>query len=276
MSGVDETAGVMGAKLIAANLRQRCASYLIPLFDLPTVELLALIDGNGITGYRTAATTALAIDALTTSGPLHVGVLGTGFEARNHVRALASVRDIASVAAFSPNPASRQAFADAMADTGLAISMRETSQEVVAAAPDVLICAARSKGEVPLFDGAWLSPGMMVASIGSTVPEQREIDVETIARASLIVADMVDEVMHETGDMLLAEKAGVRFATKIRPLSSVIGSAAPVRITGDEIVLYKSAGSALQDLTVAAMCYARAVELGLGSYLENTIRPVNK
>lgn len=63
LSGVPGDGAPMGAKLIAASPRGRRASYLIPLFDQDTVELLALLDGNAITGFRTAATSALAADA---------------------------------------------------------------------------------------------------------------------------------------------------------------------------------------------------------------------
>ncbi|MFT4182485.1 MAG: ornithine cyclodeaminase family protein [Rhizobium sp.] len=268
--------GVMGAKMIAANIRNKRASYLIPLFDQESVELLALIDGNSITGFRTAATTALALDALTRPGKVSVGILGTGFEARNHLKAFASVRDISSVRVFSPNPDSRASFKAEMASLELAISGEDSARSVVESRPDILICAARSRQEQPLFDGAWLAPGMTVASIGSTLPEQREVDPDTIARADLIVADMAEEVAHDTGDMRAAKDAGVAFEDKLIPLSELVCGRHPGRRHADEIMLFKSVGAALQDLAVAAMCCARARELGLGTYLSQTIHPVLK
>ncbi|HWU64792.1 MAG TPA: ornithine cyclodeaminase family protein [Ensifer sp.] len=276
LTGVAPVGGVMGAKLIAANTRNKRASYLIPLFDQESVELLALIDGNSITGYRTAATTALALDRLAPAGAVSVGILGTGFEARNHLKALAAVRSISSVRVFSPNPESRAKFRAEMAPLELEIAGEATARDVVQSAPQILICAARSRDEQPLFEGSWLSTGMTVASIGSTLPEQREVDPETIARANLIVADMAEEVAHDTGDMRAAAQAGVSFDQKLVPLTDVMGGRHPGRTSLDDIVLFKSVGSALQDLTVAAMCFGRARELGLGTPLPQTIRPVLK
>src|SRR3954470_18293372 len=107
MTGVAEDTGLMGAKLIAAVPANGVVAYLIPLFDQDTAELVALLDGHSITGYRTAATSALAADLLTPDGALTVAVIGSGFEARNHVRALAAVRDLASVQVYSPRAESR-------------------------------------------------------------------------------------------------------------------------------------------------------------------------
>jgi alanine dehydrogenase len=276
LSGIDAAGGLMGAKLIAANLRNRCASYLIPLFDQETTELRALIDGNAITGFRTAATTAMAVDALTKPGPVSVGILGSGFEARNHLRALASIRQIDSVAVFSPNPASRESFATSLADLGIAILGCGSAREVVEGGPDTLICAARSRDEQPLFDGDWLQPGTTVASIGSTLPEQRELDPRSLQRAALIVADMPDEVAHDTGDMIAARSAGLALDDRIIALADLIGGRHAGRNSADQILIYKSVGAALQDLVVAALCLRRATDMGLATPLPRTILPVKK
>lgn len=69
LGGVPAGSGLMGAKLIAASPTDRRAAYLIPLFDQRTAELVALLDGNSVTGFRTAATSALAADVLAPDGP---------------------------------------------------------------------------------------------------------------------------------------------------------------------------------------------------------------
>lgn len=276
LTGIAPDGGVMGAKMIAANTRHRRASYLIPLFDQESVELLSLIDGNSITGYRTAATTALAVSELARPGPVTVGILGTGFEARNHLHALAAVREIRHVKVFSPNPESRAAFIRDVEPVGLDVEGQANARDVVEAAPNILLCAARSRLEQPLFDGEWLSQGMTVASIGSTMLEQREVDPVTIARAALIVADMPEEVAHDTGDMHAAKQAGVSFDEKLVSLSDLIGGRCAGRKSPDDIVLFKSVGAALQDLAIATMCYSRARDIGLGTYLQQTIHPVQK
>lgn len=275
LSGVPGDGGPMGAKLIAASLRHRRASYLIPLFDQESVELTALLDGHSITGFRTAATSALAADLLAPAGPLHVAVIGSGFEAQNHVRALAAIRTLSSVTVFSPNPASRNRFTEELANLGLPLATAESAEAATADA-DLVVCAARSRDEQPTLREA--PAGATVVSIGSTLPEQRELATEVIAHAKVIVADMVDEVAHDTGDLIVAKEAGIDFAGKVVSLADVVSG----RTTGrpahdpDAVVIYKSVGSAAQDLAVAAMCTRRAAELSLGTKLPVTISPVSK
>jgi ornithine cyclodeaminase/alanine dehydrogenase-like protein (mu-crystallin family) len=265
----------MGAKLIAASPPARRASYLIALFDRDTTELAALMDGNNVTASRTAATSALAVDHMAPRRPLSVAVVGSGVEARNHVFAISAVRTFRGVAVFSPTKQNRGRLADEISATiggGRAVS---TAEEAVAGA-DLVIAAARSWDESPTVEGAWLAPRATVVSIGSTLPEQREVDVDVIRRAAVIVADVPAEVASETGDMIAAATAGVDIASKLVSLEAVVREPLVVRRDPAAVVLYKSVGSARQDITVAELCLERARALGLGSRMNSTIEPVAK
>lgn len=274
LSAVSPAGGHVGCKLIAASMTARRASYLIALFDQHTTALAALIDGNRITGLRTAATAAVAVDAAAPHRPLRLGVLGAGFEARGLLDALQAVRAIADVQVFSPTPASREAFAERCRSVhGLPARALDTPQQALQGA-DVVLCAARSRDESPVLRGAWLEPGMTVVSIGSTLPEQREVDEAVIARATHIVADMPEEVAHDTGDLLAATRAGIAFNDRLVPLSDLVGGRV-VRRPGD-IILYKSVGSALQDVITAEMLLARARARGIGHAMPHSIVPVAK
>ena len=264
----------MGCKLIAASPRARCASYLISLFDARTMALAALIDGNRVTGLRTAATAALAVDRLAPRRPLRVGVIGAGFEARGALECLAAVRAVQSVRVFSPTPASRERFAAGLRPA-LDIAAADGPESVVRSA-DVVLCATRSRDETPVLRGAWLPAGATVVSLGSTLPEQREVDEETLARAACVVADMPDEVAHDTGDAIAAVKAGVDLASRLVSLSDLVAGRAAPRRNEDDIVLYKSVGSALQDIVIAEMLLARARQQGRGVELPASIVPVSK
>lgn len=269
-------AGLMGTKTIAGSLgEKRMFSYLVALFDPATAELEALLDGNSITGYRTAATSALAADLLCMAGDLDVGVIGSGFEARKHVEALAAVRTLASVRVFSPRPESRSRFAAELAETARLVEPVATPEEAVAAA-SLVVCAARSYNETPTLAGAWLRPGTTVISIGSTLREQREVDAECIARADLVVADMVVEVLHDTGDLLAANAEGIDISDRISSLAEVVAGRAVGRTNAQQIVLYKSVGSAVQDLAVATMCVTAAKEAGRGVPFPIHLQPVQK
>ncbi|GAA4718578.1 ornithine cyclodeaminase family protein [Phytohabitans rumicis] len=274
LSGVPGDGGLMGAKTIAGAMSVREFTYLISLFDQASAELVALLDGNSITGYRTAATSALAADMLVAPGPLTVSMLGSGFEAKKHVQALAAVRELNSVQVFSPRPESRERFARDLDDLETAIIPANSPAKAVAGT-SLVICAARSYDETPILLGRWLEPGMTVVSIGSTVTEQREVDPEVIARADVIIADVLHEVLNDSGDLIAAREEGVD-PNRIASLADLVGGHAPGRTNTEQIVIYKSVGSAVQDLAVAAMCVRRARESGLGATLPIRIQPVRK
>jgi len=264
LPGVPGDGGLMGAKIIAAAPGAGRVSYLIALFDQATTQLVALLDGNTVTGYRTAATSALAAGLLAVRGPLTVGVLGSGFEAGKHLRAIAAIRDVTAARVYSPRAASRDRFAADAADLPFPVTPAAAPQEAVAGAA-LVICAARSRDESPVLLGRWLAPGMTVVSVGSTLPEQREVDAATIARADVIVADVVDEVLRDTGDLIAARLAGTDVAGRVASLAGLVSGALAGRTDDRQIVLYKSVGSAVQDLAVAAMCVRAALDGGLGT-----------
>jgi ornithine cyclodeaminase/alanine dehydrogenase-like protein (mu-crystallin family) len=108
---------------------------------------------------------------------------------------------------------------------------------------------------------------MVVVSIGSTLPEQREIDSSVVATCDLIVCDVVDEVVAETGDMLAAVRDGVEFKNKIVSLNHLLSRAAADRAAKASIPLFKSVGSALQDLAVAELVFDKACSQGLATLL---------
>lgn len=256
-----------GAKLMASSRAKRTA-YLVALFDQQEGGLVALLDGNVITACRTAATTALAIDCiLRNAQPPRLGILGSGMEARAHLLAIAAVRPPAEVLVYSPSPDNRAAFATEFAQR-LAIPCRAVdAPSAVIAGADLLLAAARSRDETPIFSGAQLRPGMTVASIGSTLPEQREIDAETIARSDLIVADEPHEVATRTGDCIAATRAGIDFAAKLVSLSDLVAGRMSDRLGAAQLVLFKSVGAGIQDIAVAEFMLGRAVEAGLAMEL---------
>lgn len=276
LPAVSPDGAYVGAKMISASPRAGRASYLLALFDATTMELRALMDANSITGMRTAATSAIAVDAITPQGPLDVAILGSGFEAFKHLSAVSAVRPLGTIRVFSPRATSRRRFAaDAHRELALEVSPARTAEEAVRGA-DLVICAARSSDETPILHGDWLAPGATVVSIGSTIPEQREADWVTFERAHAVIADVVDEVLHDTGDGIDAQKNGVDVEAKCRSLTEVIGGAVQVRESDDDIVLYKSVGSALQDITLGALILRRADQTGAGYETPPFVIPVSK
>jgi ornithine cyclodeaminase/alanine dehydrogenase len=257
-----------GAKLMASSRTKRTA-YLIALFDQEEGGIVALMDGNAITACRTAATSALAIDCLVPVDHhrLRLGILGSGTEARAHLLATAAIRRPSEILVFSPSTENRAAFAAEFAGR-LAIPCRSVaSPEAVLAGCDLLVAAARSRDETPIFRGAELRDGTTVISIGSTLPEQREIDSETIARCSLIVADEPEEVAHRTGDFIAAREAGIAFEGKLASLSDLVMGKLEARRAASCLTMFKSVGAGIQDIATAEFVFDRASAIGLAAEL---------
>jgi ornithine cyclodeaminase/alanine dehydrogenase-like protein (mu-crystallin family) len=266
LTAIAAKGGLMGAKIIAKG-EPRPADHLTALWDPATAKLVCLIEAKTVTAMRTAGTSAVAIDRMAKPGPIRVAVLGSGREAATHVSATAAVRPIGALSVYSPTPRNREAFAEkCAAELGVPCRAVDQPRQAVEGA-DLVLAAARSHDETPILQGAWLVPGMMVVSIGSTVPEQYEVDTEVIRRAEAIVADVPEEVANETGDMIAARAAGVAFDDKIVPLSDLASGRRAVLQTADTIVMFKSVGSGLQDIAVSQMCYAKALAAGVGTAL---------
>ena len=258
-----------GAKLMgmATAAAEPGAEYVIVLYDRETSRIAAFVDGHRVTAYRTAATSAMALDRLAPPGPIRLGVLGSGLEATMHVRAFAAVRLLEHVAVFSPSRERREAFAAAASDE-LGVSARAIEEPAAAVADaSVVLAAARSHGEVPILFGDWLSPAMTVVSIGSTVPDQREIDASVVAACDLIVCDDVDEVSERTGDMLEAQRAGVGFRDKSFSLHQLLTGQLDERLAAAPRRLFKSVGGGLQDVVVAELVLRKALVGGIATPL---------
>ena len=266
----------MGCKLIAASPKNKKASYLISLFDQDTMRLAAIVDGNRITDIRTAASSAVAVDAIATSEQLEVAVLGSSALARSHLHALNVIDRIGKIRVYSPTAANREKLAQEFSALyGLDIQAVDSPEEAVKHA-NVVVCASRSRDGGPVFNAAWLEAGMTIVSVSSTLPEQREIDVETMKQASLIVADMPEEVLHETGDALVAIEAGCDVAAKTVSLASVVSGQVQVRQNPTDIVIYKSVGSALQDIVTAEMLLRNAKSSGLYQEMQESIVTIDR
>jgi alanine dehydrogenase len=267
LTAVPPGARYMGAKLFGIG-RRRTLQYVIVLIDQETGEVAGFVDANLITAYRTAATSAVAVDLLAGTGPQVMGLLGSGAEAQSHLRAIARVRNLKTVQVFSPTPEKREAFAQRFTQE-LGVECRAVaSAEAAVAGSDM--AAARSRNEEPILFGRWLRPSMVVVSIGSTLPEQREIDSSVVAACDLIVCDVVDEVIAETGDMLAAAREGVEFKSKIVSLNQLLSQTTPQGAAKPAMPLFKSVGSALQDLAVAELVFDKACVQGLATQLPIT------
>jgi ornithine cyclodeaminase/alanine dehydrogenase len=106
-----------------------------------------------------------------------------------------------------------------------------------------------------------------IISIGSTIPSQREIDTSVVDACDLIVCDAVEEVLEQTGDMLAAEQAGLRFRDRAFSLHELMSGGLDARVRAATRSLFKSVGGGLQDIVVAELLLRKVLASGLATPL---------
>jgi ornithine cyclodeaminase/alanine dehydrogenase-like protein (mu-crystallin family) len=256
---VMEGSGWMGFKAmnLAAGLGVR---YQVHLYRIADGELLAIMDAQHLTTLRTGATSAVATRRLAPKEPTTVGVLGSSVEARAQLEAIHALGLTRAVRVYSRTPENRERFARTYGHMWkLDVKPVGSAREAVEGCG--IVVAAVKSTETVLY-GEWLSPGMHVNSVGTARPDQREIDPVTFQRSAITVVDTREGVFGEAGDALAAK--GVVSAEDVFELADLVAGRAPVRSDAKQITLFKSVGTAVQDIGLAVRVYQKATEMGLG------------
>ena len=187
------------------------------------------------------------------------------------LRALHAVRPIRRVFVYSPTPEHRARFALEMEEElGIAVRAVLSPEEAVSEAGLVITATTSWKG-VPILSGEWVCSGAHISAIGSTVPQLREIDVETFRRSALVVVDSREQAVRESGDVIAALREGAVHEDSLTELWEVVGRGQPASRRPDQITLFKSVGAAIQDLAVSYLAYRVSVERGVGLEVDNLL-----
>ena len=263
----DERGGALGMKSVTffpGNAGGAHATHLatVLLLDPTHGGLLAILDGRLVTEMRTAAVTAVSVDVLARTDACHLAILGSGVQARSHLRALALVRELASVRVWSRTAAHAERFVREMErEVRCPLRAAATVREAMGGA-DVVVTVTSARE--PVVDAAWLEPGMHLCAVGSSAPDMRELDAASVARCRVFV-DSRASAAAEAGDLILARREGrIDENHVIAELGEVVGGA-PGRRAADEITLFKSLGLAVEDVATARLAVERARELGIGT-----------
>lgn len=260
---VMEQSGWMGFK--AMNLTPGLGvRYQVHLYRVDTGELLAIMDAQHLTTLRTGATSAVATRRLAPPEPTTVGLLGSGVEARAQIEAMYALGLAKSVRIYSRTPSNREQLAQELRhDWKIDVQAVPEARQAVEGC-GIVVAAVKSSETVLL--GEWLGPGMHVNSVGTARPDQREIDPETFRRSAVVVVDTREGVFGEAGDALAARD--VITADQAYELSELVAGRAPARTDASQVTLFKSVGTAVQDIGLAACIYERARERGRGTEIE--------
>jgi ornithine cyclodeaminase len=217
-----------------------------------TGEPLALIDGRVLTAWRTAAASALAARYLAREDAAHLVMVGAGALAPHLVRAHAAVRPIKRVTLWNRTQSRAVALGFGLAVAGLEIDVTDNLEEAVREA-DIVSCATLSTN--PLIQGKWLKKGSHLDLVGGFTPKMREADDDALRRARIFV-DTRAGATKEAGDITDPLKRRVIKKADIQAdLFDLCRGAAKGRKTKSEITLFKSVGTAIEDLAAAMLVW---------------------
>ena len=239
--------------------------YQVHLYLIATGELVAIMDAQHLTTLRTGATSAVAVRRLARKGPAVVALLGSGVEAHAQLEAVQALGIVKSARVFSPTPVHRERFAEEFRRKHDMDIRAVASAQAAVAGSDIVLAAVKST-ETVLF-GEWLAPGMHVSSVGTARRELREIDPVTFQRSAVIVVDTREGVFAEAGDAVAAKD--VVAPEDVHELCQLVVGNAPTRTRDDQITLFKSVGTGVQDIALAAVIYRNASARGLGTRFDD-------
>jgi alanine dehydrogenase len=252
---------IMGFKVFNGSIAQG-VRYVIGLYRASSGELLSLMDASYLTAARTGATTGLATRLITPEDEVPVvGVIGSGLEARTNLEAICAVRTVREVKVFSRDADRRARFAEEMGER-LQLDVHPVASGAEAADAEAVLVATNTgmnTGRVAL-EADWLPSAAHVSTIGSTMPALREVDAELFARADVVVVD-TEHARNESGDLIAAVEGGQWSDDKLRLLHELPGTDNPV---AGPLTVFKSVGTATQDIIAAAATYETARARGLG------------
>ena len=242
---------------------------IIPLFDITTGELIAIIDAELITVVRTAATSAAATDVLARKDSETVAILGSGKQGKAHVQGMLAVRDIKTVYMWDLYFDAAKSACELMKAQYPQVEFIpcETAKQAVVNA-DIICTTTPGKTETPVLLGEWLKDGAHINAVGTCSARGRELDGEAVKKA-VIFSDWTEACNRDAGDILFNLKIGE--LTEIPPMveaGEVLAGRHPGRTDDKQITMFESVGISVEDIAAAKMIYQYAKENNIGTWLE--------
>lgn len=219
---------------------------------------IALIDGASVTQLRTAAASALASQYLSREDSAHLVVIGTGALAPYMAAAHCTVRPITRVSVCGRRQERAVATVNAIRSlvpghVKLAVAQ---SIETAVTSADIVTCATTSK--TPVLLGRWLKRGVFVDLVGSFSRSAREADDDVVLRSRIFV-DTFEGALAEAGDLLDPLERGILQRERIEgELADLVCGRVKGRADKDESILFKSVGTAIEDLAAVQLIIGKA------------------
>ena len=260
MAAMDTEAGYIAMKQytwVKGVLR-----FLVPLYEISSGALLALIEADFMGRQRTGAASGVATKYLAKSNVRTAAILGTGGQARTQLEAVSLVRKLSVARVYGRDAQRRQAFCAEMSKRlGIPVEAADSAARAVRGAD--IVNTATTSGK-PVLDGRDLAEGAHINAIGANHAHKRELDDVAISRANIIFVDSIEQSRQEAGDLIIPFESHPEKWKAVRELDELVGGKVPGRTADSQITLFKSNGIASWDLAAAEKVYALARQKNLG------------
>ena len=234
---------------------------IIVLFDAENGYPLAVMDSMEITIIRTGAATGVAAKYLARPDASVATICGCGNQGRISLKTIAKVRRLSRAYAWDIDSRQAGRFADELStELGLEV---EPVDDLARAVGESDICVTSTPSKEYFLKREWVSPGTLIAAVGADSDDKQELDPGLIG-SNRVVVDLVEQCatigeLHHALDARLIGKQDVH-----AELGEIIAGKKAGRTSDDEIIIFDSTGTALQDVAAAAIVYEKAVSSGLG------------
>jgi alanine dehydrogenase len=233
----------------------------VVLADAETGEPLALMDSASVTALRTGAATAVAAKHLARPDSRCATIVGCGAQGEIQLAAVAAVLPLQHVWVLDAEPArARSLAARAEADLGIRVS---TATDLHAALRGSDVCVTCTPSRRAFVSRNDVAPGTFIAAVGADNRGKQELEPELVATSTLVV-DVLEQCA-EIGELQHVLAAGLMSREDVHAeLADVVAGRRPGRTRPDEITVFDSSGTALQDVAAAIVVYEKALVSGRG------------
>ncbi len=225
-------------------------------------RLKAMIEADHLGRIRTGAASGVATKLLANPDARTLAVIGAGRQAFTQVAAVCTVRKIETVRVFTRTAEHSEAFVRDIEKKLHVTAKPMSSGEAAIGDADVVVTITKSAE--PVLRANWLKSGVHVNVAGANAAARREVDAETVLRATVRATDHLDQARIEAGEYCDLVAAGRLKWQDIVELGDILTEKVPGRRGPADITLFKSLGIALEDIAFADLIWRRAVERGVG------------
>ena len=211
---------------------------------------VAVMDGTELTLRRTACASALAADYLVKKNVDTLLMIGTGNLAPHMIKAHCVVRNYSRILIWGRNEEKAERLALSLNIKDKEILAKNDIKEALNIA-DVISCATLT--QKPLIMGDWIKPGQHLDLVGAFTPDMAEVDSKAIAKSKVVV-DTYEGALSESGELINALKEGrIKKEHILSDLRELVLEEKKIRKDSNDITLFKSVGTALEDLAAAEL-----------------------